>query len=75
MPRPARSTGTSSGGFATRWPSVGADRGLDRVLVDGDRAGRLVHQHRGQLVQGGAERARSRYAHRACAVSRVLASG
>ena len=55
MPSPARSTGTSSGGLASRDPSVSAS-GVR--IGTGSRArvpGGLVDQHQRQLAQRGPE--------------------
>ena len=55
MPRPARSTGTSSGGEASRDPTVSASgvrmcTGVDAALAHG-----LVDEHQRKVAQSGAE--------------------
>ena len=76
MPRPARSTGTSSGGLASRDPVVSASgvrtgTGLGRRV-----AGRLVDQHQRQVAQRGTERRRCRCArHAAWSAGRRPAGG
>ncbi len=66
MPSPARRTGTSSGGLASRVPSVGATGVSIGVTLDREGAGRLVHQHGGEFVQRGPEAAGlgARFPHR-----------
>ena len=56
MPRPARSTGTSSGGLASRDPVVSASGVRTGTVSAGSVAGGLVDQHQGQVAQRGAER-------------------
>lgn len=56
MPRPARSTGISSGGLLVRTPVVVA-AGVRTVIspLPGRVPGRLVDEHCRQLAQGGPE--------------------
>ena len=56
MPSPARSTGTSNGGMASRTPSVVRDRACrtSNVSISGVAHG-LVHEHVGQPSQADAE--------------------
>ena len=56
MPRPARSTGTSSGGLASRDPVVSASGVRTATLSVGRVAGGLVDQHQGQVAKRGPER-------------------
>jgi hypothetical protein len=51
MPSPARSTGTSSGGLLGPGAHRRRDRRRHRHRLDRQVAGRLVHQHRRQLLE------------------------